>query len=442
MNFRSIKKLSPRSGVTTIIKPEFNDWIGSRWRSGTGLFRSVLLSFQQPATPFGQMSWPQPRAVKSQFLFAPSIQLTFNSYPSSNVFSESHTWNTSQHTLSRSLFDVRNLLSASRTSNTFDFQSSSFSTSASGGARNWKLSLRPTAYLCVLSVKELFQRRDHRDTQRAAEIISNFGHHTAPVIFARQHDSHTTLHATERFFEQLAEIRQSRSVNRFSNSTERPTLITISSSVRHWAQFLSNLFHRSTEHRYSEKSDHVRSFANQSSLSLERIFVNDNNYRDTRHFSSEKLLNTRNGQNRTIFQHLFEAARSFRSWVNIRTIDEATHSRQTFLKQLNSQFLLKQSLQERSFASVVQKFVVSKSSSSSETMARQVQYFGPPPDLTYAKNESPQFQQLVTALRDFRPAQNETKAPAPQFPSIAQLTSQVRQELERELRIERERRGL
>jgi hypothetical protein len=91
---------------------------------------------------------------------------------------------------------------------------------------------------------------------------------------------------------------------------------------------------------------------------------------------------------------------------------------------------------------VVQQFAVSKSSSSSETIARQVQYFGPPPDLTYAKSESPQFQQLVTALRDFRPAQNEIKAPAPQFPSIAQLTSQVRQELERELRIERERRGL
>jgi hypothetical protein len=283
----------------------------------------------------------------------------------------------------------------------FNFQSSSLSTSAPGDARNWKLSLPLSAYLCVLSVKELFQRRGHRDTQRAAEIASNLGRHIAPAVFARQH-------ATERFFEQLAAIQQSHSVTRLSNSTERPTLITISNSLRHPG----------------------------------RIFVNKNNYHESRREIREQRLSVRNGINQSIFRNFINAALSFRSWVNIRTIDEATHLRQSFQRQLNNQFLLKQSLQERSFASVIQKFAVSKSSSSSETIARQVQYFGAPPDLTYAKSESPQFQQLVTALRDFRPAQNESKAPAPQFPSIAQLTSQVRQELERELRIERERRGL
>ena len=412
MDFRSIKRLSLRSlrisaalcvksgpdehlKQRTIIKPDFNDWIGSRWRSGTGLFKAALLNFKQPAAPFGQISWPQPRASRSEFLFAPSIQLTFNSYPVTNLFRENHTRNTSHHAISRPVFDVRNLLKSSRTSNTFNFQSSSFSTSALGGVQHWKLSLRPSAYLCVLGAKNLFQRRGRRDTQRAAEIISNLVHHT-------------TLHATERFFEQLAGIRQSHSVTRFSNSTERPTLITISNSLRQ----------------------------------LGRIFVNKNNHHESRSHVRQQLTNVRNGINQSIFRNFINAALSFRSWVNIRTVDEATQSRQSFLKQFSNQFLLRQSLRERSFASVVQKFAVSKSSSSSETVARQVQYFGPPPDLTYAKSESPQLQQLVTALRDFRPAQNEIKAPAPQFPTIAQLTSQVRQELERELRIERERRGL
>jgi len=418
MDFTSINRLtgfalSLRRDVTTIIKPEFTDWIGNRWRSGTGLFKAALLNFQRPAVPFGQISWPQPRASKPQFLFAPGIQLTFNSYPISSAFSESHAWNTSHHAISGPVFDVRNLLRFSRASNTFNFQSSSFSTSAPVflARRYW-----PTLF----AVKGQLHSPGSRvagATQQATTL------------------STTALHATESFFEQLGGMLSSRSVTRHSASIERPTLITISSSVRHWTQFLSNLLHRSTEHRHAAKSDHIRNVTNQTSLSL-----NENNYRESH--VREPLLSDRNGINQSIFRNLIDAALSFRSWVNIRTVDEATHLRQSFQKQLDRQFLLKQSLQERSFANVVQRFAVSKSSSSAETIARQVQHFGQPPDLSYAKSESPQFQQLVTALRDFRPAQNEIKAPAPQLPSITQLTSQVRQELERELRIERERRGL
>jgi hypothetical protein len=52
-------------------------------------------------------------------------------------------------------------------------------------------------------------------------------------------------------------------------------------------------------------------------------------------------------------------------------------------------------------------------------------------------------QAVVNALRDLRTSQSETRPPAaPQLPSIEQLASQVSRQLERELRIERERRGL
>jgi hypothetical protein len=423
MDFTSINRLtgSLRRDVTTIIRPDFNDWIGARWRAGTGLFKAALLSFQTPAAQFGQISWPQqPRANKSHFLFAPSIQLTFNSYPFSNVFSESHTRNTSHRTISGPVFDVRNLLNFSRARNTFNFHSASFATSA-------QVFLARQYWPTLFGVKGQLHSPGSRVAGSAPQATTN---------------STTALHATESFFEHLGGMLSSRSVTRHSETTARPTLITISSSVRHWTQFLSNLLHRSTEHRHAAKSNHVRNVTNQTSFNLERLFVNENHSHESRREVREQLLSVRNGINQSIFRNFIDAALSFRSWVHIRTIDEATHSRQTFQKQLNNQFLLKQSLEERSFANVVQKFAVSKSSSNSETMARQVQYFGPPPDLTYAKNESPQFQQLVTALRDFRPAQNEIKAPAPQFPSIAQLTGQVRQELERELRIERERRGL
>ena len=423
MDFTSINRLtgSLRRDVATIIRPDFNDWIGARWRAGTGLFKAALLSFQRPAAPFGQISWPQQaRGSKSQFLFAPSIQLTFNSYPISNVFSESHTRNTSHRTISGPLFDVRNLLKSSRASNTFNFHSASLATSA-------PVFLARQYWSTLFAVKGQL----HSPGSRVA----------GSAIQATTHNTNAQ-HATESFFEHLRVMLSSGSVTRHSETTARPTLITISSSVRHWTQFLSNLLRRSTEHRHAAKSNHVRNVTNQTSLSLERIFVNENHSHESRREVREQLLSVRNGINQSIFRNFIDAALSFRSWEHIRTVGEATHSRQIFQKQLNNRFLLKQSLEERSFANVVQKFAVSKSSSNSETMARQVQYFGPPPDLTYAKNESPQFQQLVTALRDFRPAQNEIKAPAPQFPSIAQLTGQVRQELERELRIERERRGL
>jgi len=85
------------------------------------------------------------------------------------------------------------------------------------------------------------------------------------VVFARQQDRQTTLHATER---------QSHSVTRLSNSTERQTLITISNSLRH----------------------------------LGRIFVNKNNHHESRREVREQLLSVRNGLNQNIFRSFINAA--------------------------------------------------------------------------------------------------------------------------------------
>jgi hypothetical protein len=92
-----------------------------------------------------------------------------------------------------------------------------------------------------------------------------------------------------------------------------------------------------------------------------------------------------------------------------------------------------------SFANPSLTFVVSKPFDA----PRRNQSFGQPVVLSYAKRESPQLQSVVNALHNLRAVQSEMKSPsAPQLPSIGQLTSQVRQQLERDLRIEKERRGL
>jgi len=239
MNFTSINKPSRRLSLrslrlcvlcvksrdaSTSIKPGFSDWIGSRWRTGTGLFSAVRLSFQRSADPFGQISWPQSSATKSEFLFAPTIQLTLNSFPVTNMFRESHTRNlqTSHHSIAGPVFDVRNFLKSARASNTFHFQSSFFST-------YW-----PT----VFALKgQMHSPGSHVETLNRSTAL-----HTA-----------TQRQATERFFAQLTGILSSRSVTHFSETTERPTLTTISSSVPNWTQLLSNLLHHTALHQESSR---------------------------------------------------------------------------------------------------------------------------------------------------------------------------------------------
>jgi len=78
-----------------------------------------------------------------------------------------------------------------------------------------------------------------------------------------------------------------------------------------------------------------------------------------------------------------------------------------------------------------------------EVLSRRIAHFVSSPTLTYVKRESISSEKVVNALREFQSIQTESRARAtPQFPSIETLTNQVRQQLERDLRIEKERRGL
>ena len=80
--------------------------------------------------------------------------------------------------------------------------------------------------------------------------------------------------------------------------------------------------------------------------------------------------------------------------------------------------------------------------SETELVHQQIARFVSSPELTYAKRQQAMSDGVVQALRDLRTPDPEPKRMAPPaLPSIEQITSQVKMQLERELRIERERRG-
>jgi hypothetical protein len=81
--------------------------------------------------------------------------------------------------------------------------------------------------------------------------------------------------------------------------------------------------------------------------------------------------------------------------------------------------------------------------SEAELVAKRISEFVSSPALTYIKRQQAISEEMINALRGLRRSHVEsTPVTAPVMPSIEQLTSQVRMQLERELRIERERRGL
>ncbi len=81
--------------------------------------------------------------------------------------------------------------------------------------------------------------------------------------------------------------------------------------------------------------------------------------------------------------------------------------------------------------------------SEAELVTKRISQFVSSPALTYLKRQEVMSEGIINALRAIQTSHvPSTTIAAPSIPSIEQLTSQVRMQLERELRIERERRGL
>lgn len=97
-----------------------------------------------------------------------------------------------------------------------------------------------------------------------------------------------------------------------------------------------------------------------------------------------------------------------------------------------------------SFMTAIQLTFVAPKPSDSEAATRQVSRFTQSPPLYYARRGATQDRGLASALRDLQQSLGEIKAmPPPAIaPQIDHLTRQVYDQLQRELRIEKERRGL
>ena len=396
---KSIRRFPEKPGISTIgafrgaINPTFSTWISGHWRFLEGrLFSALPLSFQRSANPFGQISWPQPRAAGSSFVLAPNIHLTFGLPPINQEFFENktvkfQTWIVHEAAILAATHNVRKI---SRQSNNFNFQTRS--QLAAAASAFWPRLFQFNPRTAETGGPLQFNPRRATGGQPGAS--------TSPAR-APMPGGLTARPASLRVSKLL--------ISKASARTERPVPVTIFTDLRRWTQAItSNLVKLVTA---SEQGERISP--------------------DRGHTTVEASANF----NSTIF--------AVPNWLKIRPIGEPGWSRQLFLKQINNfVFSQRPAVSKSSFVSVVQKLVVPKSSDP-ETISRQIQHFGPSPNLSYAKTEAPQLQQqLVTALRDFRPTQTEIKAPAIELPSIAQLTAHVRQELERELRIERERRGL
>ena len=141
---------------------------------------------------------------------------------------------------------------------------------------------------------------------------------------------------------------------------------------------------------------------------------------------------------------------------NVSNLSTSNHWQKTLnLPRLDHQFLITRALSAKNdpadrethfgtnvFTTLALNFAAPKVSET-ELVAQRISQFVSAPELTHVKREQAMSDEVINALRGLRTPYVESKpVPMPAMPSIEQLTNQVRAQLERELRIERERRGL
>jgi hypothetical protein len=99
-------------------------------------------------------------------------------------------------------------------------------------------------------------------------------------------------------------------------------------------------------------------------------------------------------------------------------------------------------LPTNAFTSIALQLVLPKVSQTEQVENRIAQFLSRP-EMTTIKQQQNSSENIVEVLRELKKLRSHPPPiPTPQLPSIEQLTSHVRTQLERELRIERERRGM
>jgi hypothetical protein len=394
MNLRSTKNglsISTRrfreaASVRTIgsfkgaLEQGFSDRISNRWHfSGARFFRPIRLNFRQPGKPFELVRWPRLRPPRpSHYVFSPTIQLTFPFNPITDVFFENHADSRFQWLLSE-MNELRTVEKRLVTSSPGGGFWSSLRQVRDYGFREYRKELAPV---------------QGNGARKRTLMLLNVAQLAGTPALARGQQSRVETSwntpPTLLFTILHAEQRGTRTLNES----------LISSAV--WPS-------------------QIKPLRESTILKPDKILV---------------FL-------RSVFDTDGASPAGSPLPTSLKTVGagNAVALRQAFLMQLMLPVSrARLALTGGPFAQLSLTFGASKPVDAT----RRNQSFVPPAVLSYAQKREPmQLQAVVNALRDLRPSQSEAKAPpAPQLPSIENLTSQIRQQLERELRIERERRGL
>ncbi|HYV10282.1 MAG TPA: hypothetical protein VE980_05180 [Pyrinomonadaceae bacterium] len=406
---RRLYRRGPLSGNRAfrgVIGQGFGIWIREHWGlSDPGLFRPVGREFQTQKKPFALLNWPQQkRAGETNYNFSTTLHLTC--FP--------------QHT-NHSLFELN-------TSGVFQ----------------------------TLALKQQAGARE--------EFVRN--------VLVEGADRRTRDYSfLERIFHTF---------NRESNTHRQNTKLK---------EFLSSLFStfNQTVGEVTRSRDSERSF-----WSKEQRFDLEKNLRtEVQKFDAEKSLRSevRKFERATSFRRDFALVRSSSATTDVRNhfvvtlpplilagnstgersdnktvsnpalsnLSTSNHWHKTLNlhPRLDHQFLITRTLSAKNdpadsethfgtnvFTTLALNFAAPKVSET-ELVAQRISQFVSAPELTHVKREQGMSDEMLKALRGLRTPYVEPKpVPMPAMPSIEQLTNQVRAQLERELRIERERRGL
>jgi hypothetical protein len=396
----------------------FSDRIRShRLFLGTRTFKPIRLNFRKPGNPFELARRPRARRTDPvRYVFSPTFQLTFPFSPVSNLFFETNTESRFQWLVS----EMTRLRPAGEPP-----------AYGSPGGGSWRT---------------LRQFRDYREVPGTIQ-------RERALMLLREGRAAWALAAGPR-----GRGEASRGRGGAPRGAPAPLFFTILHTAQHWTQALDESLGRSNLGRSgagraqgrTPRGGRIRQ--TEKTLALRGREQPLGRERATRGEVGRRLRDS------VALRFVFDlggAARAVSSLHTSLTTIRALNAvalRQAFFTQLTlpasrvnfTQLKLPVSAARpaplgEAFAGLSLTFAASRPVDA----ARPNQTFGPPVVLSYAKRESQQMHAVVNALRDLRPSQSETRAPAaPQLPSIEQLTSQVRRQLERELRIEKERRGL
>lgn len=429
--------LSVNRAFRGVIESGFGVWIREHWGLlNPGLFRPVEREFQTPKKPFALLNWPQPkRSGAANYTFSPTIHLTCFPRQTNNSFFELdaagilQTLTLKQSSATRDEV-LRNVL-------------------VEGADR------RSRDYRFLERIFHTFNRESHRSVQstKLKEFISS--------LFS-------TVSRT------VGEVTRSRDIERSFWSKWQG--FDVEKSFRSEVQrFDSERSSRSETQRF----DRERNLRNE----MQRFDVERSLRSETQRFDVERSLQSemQRFEGTTTFRRDFALVRpasatkevrnhfftlrpslitrfSNGDTVNGKTVSPGRLSAPSRLQRttnlqtrLDHQFLTSAKnvksannfhYGQNVFTTLALNFAAPKVSEI-ELVEKRIAQFVSSPELTHIKRQQAVSEEMINALRALRTPYVESKpVPVPVMPSIEQLTNQVRTELERELRIERERRGI